>query len=203
MNSEMSRKVTTIVLLVLALAAVWYAKQFQSDRINIVSPGEQEDVSDNEGKTADDEDAEGEDPESTEEPTVSTISDPEAGNWNPESFEEFFVEYRLQRDRVRSNEVEMLNKMVDNPNITAEGKKEAEEQLLVLIELMEKELMVENMLKAQGYKDAVFFLKDGRVNIVVQAAKLDETQFMQIADMVSTSTGVSIGDISVVEHNGS
>ncbi|NLZ92592.1 MAG: SpoIIIAH-like family protein [Firmicutes bacterium] len=199
----MSRKITTIVLLVLALAAVWYAKQFQSDRINIVSPGDQEAVSENERNEKEGADKEtGGEPQKTDDPAVPTTSDPEQGNWNLESFEEFFVEYRLQRDRIRSNEIEMLNKMIDNPNITAEGKKEAEEQLLALIELMEKELMVENMLKAQGYKDAVFFLKDGRVNIVVQAAKLDETQFMQIADMVSVATGVRIEDISVVEHSG-
>ncbi|NLZ38858.1 MAG: SpoIIIAH-like family protein [Firmicutes bacterium] len=200
----MSRKITTIVLLVLALAAVWYAKRFQSDRIDIVSPGKNQVLpgnEENDEEKTNEENKTGEDPQEDENPAAPTAGDPDPESLNLDSFEEFFVEYRLQRDRIRSNEIEMLNKMIDNPNITAEGKKEAEEQLLALLELMEKELMVENMLKAQGYKDAVFFLKDGRVNIVVQAAKLDETQFMQIADMVSIATGVSVEDISIVEHN--
>jgi hypothetical protein len=59
------------------------------------------------------------------------------------------------------------------------------------------------MIKAQGFKDAVFFMKDGKANVVVKAAKLNQTEFMQIAEMVSTVTGVSFDNIAVVEHGGS
>ena len=95
----------------------------------------------------------------------------------------------------------MLNQMIENPEISAEGKKKAEEQLLALIELMEKELMIESMLKAQGYKDVVFFMRDGQVNVVVAAVALGEEEFMQIAEAVSTAAGVSLENISVTEHS--
>ncbi|MCR3922168.1 MAG: SpoIIIAH-like family protein [Firmicutes bacterium] len=201
MDNEATRKLTTIVLLVLAVAAIWYAKQFQDDRIDIVSP--QNPIEGVEGVEDPVEGGESADPTDEEDPTAPTVADPDPENWDLENEEAFFVEYRLQRERMRASEVEMLNGMIANDNITAEGKKQAEEQLLELIELMEKELMVENMLKAQGYNDAVFFYKDGRVNVVVQASKLDESQFMQIADMIGSVTGVSIDNISVVEHGAS
>lgn len=212
MERETSRKVTIIVLLVLAFAAVWYAKQFQAERIDIVKPaqqGEAENPLDDEAPSVGDQEpptggegTEGETEGETEgDPTVPTVADPK--QTGKENFEAFFVEYRLQRDRIRASEVEMLNQMIENPNITGDAKQEAEVQLLNLIELMEKELMVESMLKAQGFKDAVFFIKDGKANVVVEAAELDATQFMQIADMVSSVTGLSIDDISVVEHSGS
>ncbi|HZK25855.1 MAG TPA: SpoIIIAH-like family protein [Oscillospiraceae bacterium] len=210
MERETSRKVTTIVLLVLALAAVWYAKQFQNDRIDIVDPAKQSETEDplGQGEPAAEEEPgtgegenEGDSEGDSEETTAPVVTAPES--MGLESYEAYFVEYRLQRDRIRASEVEMFNTMIENPNVSAEAKKEAEAQLLSLIERMEKELMVENMLKAQGFKDAVFFIKDGKAHAVVKAAKLDQTQFMQIAEVVNSVTGLSMDDISVVEHGGS
>lgn len=177
-----AKRFVMLVVLVVAVVAVWYANNEKYDRFRIDTPAV---------------------PALPALPAVPAVTDPEPNpeNWDLSQFKVFFVEYRLQRDRVRANEVEMLNQMIQNPNISPEGKKKAEDQLLALIELMEKELMVENMLKAQGYKDAVFFLKDGIVNVVIAAETITETEFLQIADMVSSVTGVSIDKISVVEHN--
>jgi stage III sporulation protein AH len=162
----------------MTVVAVWWLVEVERDIINIASP---------------------------DEPTVpSVVSDPEPNpeDWDLDQFEAFFVEYRLQRDRVRANEVEMLNGMVDNPNTSAEGKKQAENQLLSLIEVMEKELLVENMLKAHGFRDAVFFYRGGVANVVVDAESLTEQEFIQITEMVSSATGVSMDQVTVVEHTG-
>lgn len=85
--------------------------------------------------------------------------DPE--HWKFDDAAAFFVEYRLERDRVRGQEIEMLNEMIDNPRVGAEARLEAEQQLLHLVDLAERELIVENMLKAQGYKDALLFSHRG------------------------------------------
>lgn len=197
MDSDTTRKLTTIIMLILAVACIYYIKQIRDDRITIGNPqpkGSEDPVGTNDPTDI-------EEPAGTEDPTTPTVNpelDPE--NWDTKSGEAFFVEYRLQRDRVRASEVELINSMIENPNITAEGKKQAEQQLLNLIGVMEKEMLVENMLKAQGYKDAVFFIKDGHVNVVVQAVSLSEEQFMQIVEMVSNATGVSIENISVMEQ---
>jgi stage III sporulation protein AH len=121
-------------------------------------------------------------------------------SWDLNQFRAFFIEYRLQRDRVRSNEMEILNQMMANPNISADGKREAEKQMLALVETMEKELLVENLLKAQGYKDAIFFYHHGMANVVVQSEKLSDREFLQIAEMVSSVTGVKMEEVTVVEH---
>jgi stage III sporulation protein AH len=170
-------RLVTLVVLVIALTCVWWLVQVDKEvsRIEIL----------------------------TDDPyTPSIVTDEEPESWDLDQFKAFFVEYRLQRDRVRANEVEMLNQMIDNPSISAEGKKEAEQQLLNLIGMMEKELLVENMLKAQGYKDAVFFYRNAMANVVVQSDKLSEREFMQIAEMVSGATGVKMEEVTVVEHQG-
>ena len=42
-------------------------------------------------------------------------------NWEADPEGAFYVEYRLQRDRVRSQEVEMLQEIIDHPNIAESG----------------------------------------------------------------------------------
>jgi len=196
MNFETTKRLTTVVLLVLAVAAIWYVKQIGDDRISITGAGTEK-VQEVSGQVNDWENV----TTGEEETEAAGIIDLNPELWEPETEETFFVEYRMQRDRVRANEIEMLNQMIENPEISAEGKKKAEEQLLALIELMEKELMIESMLKAQGYKDVVFFMRDGQVNVVVAAVALGEEEFMQIAEAVSTAAGVSLENISVTEHS--
>jgi stage III sporulation protein AH len=177
-----SRKLMTLTILVVTVMAVWWLVDMNRDMFDIISPNP---------------------------PSVPSIvpgqdtadPDPNLDGWDLNDFKAFFVEYRLQRDRVRTSEVEMLNQMVDNTNISEEGKKQAEEQLLALIDMMEKELLVENMLKAHGFKDAVFFYRGNVANVVVQAEELTEQEFMQIVEMVSSATGVSMEHVTVVEHS--
>lgn len=173
-----SRKMLTLALLLVTVVAVWYVVEVNRDMIEIVSP-------------------------KSRDPVIPSIGSEQIdpGNWDLDQFKAFFVEYRLQRDRVRANEVEMLTQMIDNANVSPEAKKQAEEQYLALIKVMEQELMVENLLKAHGYKDAIFFLKDGSVNVVVQAETIGEKEFLHIAEMVSSVTGVAMDKIAVTEHN--
>ena len=180
---SVNKKLVTMLILVVMVVAVWWLADMQSDLMGDVIHIES--------------------PEANESLVPSAVTDPQPDveNWDIEQFKAFFVEYRLQRDRVRGKEVEMLNDMVDNPNVSQEAKQKAEEQLLKLIDMMEKELLVENMLKANGFRDAVFFYRDDMVNVVVQAENLSDQEFLQIAEMVSSATGVNIEHVTVTEHS--
>ena len=113
----------------------------------------------------------------------------------------FFVEYRLERDRVRGQEMEMLNDMINNPQVGEEARNEAEKQLLNLVDLMEKELMIENMLKAQGYNDALLFTRKGVSTVMVDAEKMNEEDYLRISEAVSSVTGVPREQVQVIERN--
>ena len=112
----------------------------------------------------------------------------------------FFVEYRLERDRVRGQELELLNDLVNNTSATVETRREAEKQILQLVELMEKELIIENMLKAQGYADAIFFGGGNGATVMVHAAYLGEEEFWRIADMIAAITGFSRENLQVIQQ---
>lgn len=110
----------------------------------------------------------------------------------------FFAGYRLQRERVRDQSLEMLQGLIDNPNTGAEAKAEAEQMLLDIARIREQELIVENMIKAQGYEDAVFFYHEERATVMVKETDLDEKSFIQISETVSGAVGVDREDVQVM-----
>lgn len=128
------------------------------------------------------------------------LSDDPSG-WQFDDAHAFFVEYRLERERVRGQEMEMLNEMINNPQVGADARSEAEKQLLNLVDIMEKELIVENMLKAQGYKDALLFARKDTATVMIDAETLNEDDFLRIADAVSSVTGVAREQVQIIQHN--
>jgi len=118
--------------------------------------------------------------------------------WELDESGAFFVEYRLKRDRVRDQEIEMLNQVMDNPHSSEEAKQEAENKLLSIIDLMELELTVENMIRAQGYDDAVFFFRNQIATVLVKKEQLTESEFIQIAEIVAAAVGVEREDVQVI-----
>lgn len=120
--------------------------------------------------------------------------------WKFDDPHAFFVEYRLERDRVRAQELEMLNDMINNLQVGEDQRRQAEEQILNLVDLMEKELIVENMIKAQGYSDALLFSGKDIATVMIYAENLSESDFLRISDTVAAITGVSREDVQVIQH---
>ena len=128
---------------------------------------------------------------------AEALANPAEANWQLDESGAFFVEYRLQRDRVRSQEMEMLEEILNNPNSSPDAKSEAENLMLKTITLMEQELIIENMIKAQGYDDAIFFYNNRVATVMVKKAELSEQEFVQIAKVVADTVGVERGDVQV------
>ncbi len=135
-------------------------------------------------------------------PSVFSDFAPIMDDWQLDEADAFFVEYRLQRDRVRSQELETLMDFINNPNVTAESKVRAEDQLLQLVDMMEKELLVENLVKAQGFQEAIFFLRENKAHLVLKAEGITEGQFAQLTEIVSVVAGIGVGDVVIVENPG-
>ncbi len=134
-------------------------------------------------------------------PLMSGDLSDDPAQWKFDDATAFFVEYRLERDRVRSQEIEMLNEMIDNPRVGPEARLEAEQQLLQAVEQMEKELIVESMLKAQGYKDALLFSLRRGTTVMIEAEKLAADDYLSIAEMVAASLEVPREEVRIIQHS--
>lgn len=111
---------------------------------------------------------------------------------------DYFIEYRLQRDKVRSQEIKMLENIVDNPNSTTEARQEAQRRLLDITANMEQELELEAVLEAKGYPETVTFIRSEEATVVINAPELAPEDATRIADVVARSTGKRLEDIVII-----
>jgi len=116
---------------------------------------------------------------------------------NPEAF---FVEYRMDRERARGKQVELLREVMASSSIDEETRKTAHEKFLDISSSISKEMELENLLRARGFQDAAVFLDGNSVTVVVQpgpreAAAEDNTD---LAQLVAKSTGVTEDNVIII-----
>lgn len=113
---------------------------------------------------------------------------------------DFFIDYKLERDRLRGQEADYLRELINNPNASTESKEKAQQDLLALSQKVEKEMIVENLIRAKGFEDAVIFFSDDHVNVVIKTDGLLQKDIAQITDVVTKTTGVSVDKITIIER---
>lgn len=109
---------------------------------------------------------------------------------------DFFVEYRLERDKLRSERSEVLRDAVKTAQ-SDDTRQHAQDAILKLVLEKQKEAEMENLIKARGFGDALVFIRDNSVNAVVKANDLSRDDVIQIADMISRISGVKDEDIII------
>ncbi|SFF93443.1 stage III sporulation protein AH [Desulfotomaculum arcticum] len=122
--------------------------------------------------------------------TQSDISDPEA----------FFVEYRMDRERARGKQVELLREVMASSSIDEETRKTAHEKFLNISSSISKEMELENLLRARGFQDAAVFLDGDSVTVVVQPGQKEvaaEDNY-DLTQLVAKSTGVTEENVIII-----
>lgn len=111
--------------------------------------------------------------------------------------EDVFAKCRLERDEVRSENIDMLNNTINNVNTTDDAKMQAEGRLLNISDSIEKEINIENIIRLKGFDDAMAFISDDSVTVTVRGEKLTEPQIAQINDAVNEY--IDTKNIKIVE----
>ena len=111
----------------------------------------------------------------------------------------FFIQSRLDRNKNRSFYIETLNGIVSDPNIDSSVKEMAQTEMLSLIKKSETESIIENLIKAKGFKDALVIMGEDSVNVIVDSEKLTQAQVAQIKDIVTREAKVETDKIKIME----
>ncbi len=113
--------------------------------------------------------------------------------------EDFFSEARLEREIGRSQSVASLQTMVQDTSTSAEGRAMAEAEMVKLSRLSETEASAESMILAKGFSDAVVYIRDGGVTVIVKTEKLEEADVAKIVDIITGLTEIPASQIKIVE----
>jgi len=113
----------------------------------------------------------------------------------------FFSEYKLERDKNRSKEVEMWQDIINNDKAEENFKNMAQQELVKIVSLTEKEMIIENLIVARGFSDALVFLTDDSATVIVEAKELTSSNIAQIQDIVVRKTKLDPKNIKIMKKN--
>jgi len=107
----------------------------------------------------------------------------------------------MTREKQRNELVQDLNEMINNPSTTEESRKEASNMKLGLVKSQDTELKIENILSTKGYEEALVYISDGKVNVVVNEKKIDKTDAAKIFDLVAEQANVEYENIKLTNNS--
>ncbi|MBU5254882.1 SpoIIIAH-like family protein [Tissierella praeacuta] len=111
----------------------------------------------------------------------------------------YFVEYRLSRDKLRASLIDRLDVITNNSNTAEDVRKEAQREIMKLGNNSEKELQIEGLIKGKGFEDAIVFLTDKDIKIVVSTNELSEQDMVKILDIVKSETNYDNNNIKIMK----
>lgn len=106
-------------------------------------------------------------------------------------------EAKLLKEQTRARNKETLLEIINSEGITDEQKQTAVDSMVKMTEVAEKEAAAEILLEAKGFTDVVVSIDGDAVDVVVNAAQLDEAMRAQIEDIVTRKTGIAPENIII------
>ena len=110
----------------------------------------------------------------------------------------YFVEHRLSRDKLRGNLVDRLDEIINHDKTDSNTIKEAQEEIIKLGRISEEELQMEGIIKAKGFNEALVFISEDEIKVVVSTEDLNQQEMVKILDIVQSQTGISTDKIKIM-----
>lgn len=111
----------------------------------------------------------------------------------------YFSEARLSREIKRDESIDTLLEIVNSDGADSEAKNAAREQIQQITDWVEKEVTIENMIKAKGYSESVVFISENLVSVAVLSEGLNEVDAAVICDIATSISGYSAEKVNIVE----
>lgn len=112
--------------------------------------------------------------------------------------QDFFINYRLDRERVRGQQVELLRSVIDDANSDPAIRKEAQNKLLKISDSMDQELQLEALIKAKGFAEAALFVQQESATVILRKEGMSDFEVSTVADIISQVTGHDLENIVVI-----
>jgi len=113
----------------------------------------------------------------------------------------FFATYRETRQSERNQEILYLDSVIAMEGEEfADARQTAINQKLKLVEVMEKELLLESLLKAKGYEDVIVSvgLTNDNINVVIKADEITREDTAQIYSTIKNETNTSSDMVKIL-----
>ena len=190
MNMIVGKKQIVLASLVAALGvAVYLNYQFASEDLELVTAGA------------------GEESPFAEEVSLEEIEEEHYGDaqfvdsqelTEVSAQEEYFSKARLSRTRTRDEAAAALQVMLSDTALNQEQKEELTAQASAMAESIAAEGKIETLMEAKGFEECMVYCSNSKVDVIVKAEDLQESDVVQIRDIILSQTKVPVENISIV-----
>lgn len=98
---------------------------------------------------------------------------------------DFFVETKLGRDNQNAQVLQNLKSIIDDTNVSRAKRDETTKKFTQITSQNSQAQEIESVLKTKGFEDAVCFVEENRVRVIIKTKdKLTEKQNKMIQDVV-------------------
>lgn len=110
---------------------------------------------------------------------------------------DYFVNSKIDRDKMYSQMLESYQKILDNGNISGEQKAIAAQEITKINNQKNSIMIAENLIKTKGLEDVVIFINLDSISVVVKAEELSKEQIAQIQNIVTRELNVEIPNVHI------
>ncbi len=117
---------------------------------------------------------------------------------NQNTTADFFATYRDDRTYTRNLELEYLDAIITSASSTSDYVATATSKKLALVAQMEKELILEGLIAAAGYEDAIVTASDDNLNVMVKTNGFTADDASKILSLVVDEAEVPATNIKII-----
>ena len=112
----------------------------------------------------------------------------------------YFTQYRTERITTRNEELLQLDAIIASAENDSAEKNQALAMKIELTEMTEKELLLESLIKAYGFEDAVVVIgmDSDNINVIAKSPELSTDDAILIYSIVAEETNVSPENVKII-----
>ena len=118
----------------------------------------------------------------------------------PVSGANYFTQYRMERMNTRNEELLQLDSIISAAEQGSKEKSDALSMKIDLTEITEQELLLESLIKAQGFEDTVVTigLNSDNVNVIVKTDELTQVDAIKIYSIVDSEIATPSENVKII-----
>ncbi len=132
---------------------------------------------------------------------VSNSSDTQAVETSAKVEEDYFTKAKKEREKAREEAVETIEETLKSDKLNDADKKSALAKIEEIGDRIERESNIESLLKAKGFEKTLAVISDTGINVVVASEGLTSAQTLQIQDIVTEQTSITLNNIKIIPIN--
>lgn len=116
------------------------------------------------------------------------------------SYDDYFTRSKLERETMYSQMLETYTGILENEKISSEQKDIAENEIKNINDTKNAIMVVENLFETKGFENAIVFVNNPSVNVVIKAKELTTEQVAQVQNIVQRELKTEIENIHITTN---